>query len=111
MINSIIKDVVGRAIQEQVRQDKFGMITVTRVDTVKNLDSCQVYVTSIKHKHSLLESLSHDVFRIQQVLNEKLSAKRVPKIIFRLDKNAEYVSRIEELIDNLDSDSGHNPDR
>ncbi|KKP37618.1 hypothetical protein A2483_03820 [Candidatus Peregrinibacteria bacterium RIFOXYC2_FULL_33_13] len=101
ILNSIIKDEVSRIIQEKIEIKEFGLITVTRAVTAKNLDSCRVYVRSLIKQENLLNVLNKRIYHIQKELNPRLRLHKVPKIIFQLDENLEYVDNIEKILERI----------
>lgn len=101
ILNSIIKKVIAPLILKRHQNDIFGLITVNRVETAKNFDSCKVFVTSTLNQDKLVPMLNKNVHRIQTELNHTIRSRKVPKIIFRFDQNALEEVRILKLLDNL----------
>lgn len=102
-INSVIQHQIAELIQREIDKDLFGLVTVTLVDTSKDLSNCKVWISTMKKekRKELLRELNKQIYKIQKTINRNLYCKKVPKIIFKIDENPDYVDNIENKLKNL----------
>lgn len=102
-INNVIQHQIAELIHETVNKDIFGLVTVTLVDTAKDLSNCKVWISTMKteKRKELLKELNNHIYKIQKTINHKLYLKKVPKIIFKIDESLDYVNNIENKLKNI----------
>lgn len=100
-INELIRQEVGKLILKEVDISRETLITITRAETSPDLKNATVYITvlpEVKEQETLRE-VKFKVFDIQQELNKILRIKSIPKIEFKIDKQAHAEQKIYELMD------------
>jgi ribosome-binding factor A len=80
-----------------------AVVTLTRVIASGNLQQAKVYISVMPDEKApeALKILGQNVFDIQQILNEKLKMRPVPKILWVLEKATAEAQRIEEILDQI----------
>ncbi len=99
-VNSLVRQELGKILQEYLQGKDFSLVTITRVDTSPDLSYVDVYLDILEasQKQKILDFLNRNIYHIQQRLNKKLIMKYVPQIRFKIDTSQEYVDEIEKLI-------------
>jgi len=102
-INGLLKKEISNILLKGEGFDRNTLISITRVETTKDLVEAKVFVSIMPEEkiEEIMAFLEKDIYHIQQLLNRKLSLKRVPKIIFYVEKKLAQAGRIEEIIEQI----------
>jgi ribosome-binding factor A len=101
-VDKLIKEELGKIIQNDIEISKNTLITITRVKTLPNLSQSFVYISIMgPEEKEISEILKNKIYNIQQHLNKRLHMRPVPKIVFKLEKEIEKAARIEELLEKI----------
>ena len=100
-VNELIKRELGNIILKRYDFPNNVLVTVTNIETSRDLSECKVYVFVVPEKESAsaLGLLKSQVYGIQQALNRRLRMRPVPKIRFVEDKELEQAGKIEKILD------------
>ena len=107
-VSELIKEVVARAISERQIDNKVfdnSLVSVTKVKVSPDLQNATIFVSSFPMLNSkaLVDKLNQLAHRFRSIINHHVKLKYSPKIVFRYDDTLEEVSRINKLIDSIDS--------
>ncbi len=108
-INQVLKEYIGKFLEQEFHEPEIGLLTVTRVEVTPDLAEAKVWVSSYvssKSPQLILKKLRHQSRNVHFALREVLTTKTIPRIHFLLDETAAYVDRIEELL----RQAQHKPD-
>jgi len=97
-INALIKKHVAELLRKHLREDKFGMLTVTHVEAARGLDSCKVFISCMKNGHQMEEEVGKVIMKIQADLNKLLVMRRVPKLIIVRDNTSALTEKLDSLL-------------
>ncbi len=103
-LNSDILKYLSNIILTETRDELFKTITLTAVDTSKDLSYAKVYFTSISEiPHKDLEKEMNEASSylrgcLAKVLND---VRCIPSLHFEYDTSIEYATKIEKIINNL----------
>ncbi len=102
-VNQLIKKELGQIILREGDFSKNVLVTITRVETSRNLIHAKVYVSVLPETQSgkILEILSRQIFDIQQLLNKRLRMRPIPKIMFIEEKQTAEAGKIEQLLQEI----------
>lgn len=106
-INQLIKRELGRIIAKEIDFPPGILVSLTRVETQKDLRESKVYVGCIPEEYTpkALKILQKFIFDIQQKLNKRLKFRPVPKILFVKEKETAKAARVEELLAQLNKEN------
>ena len=78
-------------------------ITVTEVNVSPDLKNAKVYVMPLggKKKSDVLNSLNKATGRLKKIISSKLSLRKTPKLIFKIDETFEYAKKINEILNKI----------
>ena len=107
-VNESLRAVLAEAIGE-LKDPRIGFITVTGVDTSRDLAQATVYVSVLGSERKREKSLAgleaaHGV--LQRRIADELRLKRTPQLTFQYDPTVEQGVRMSKLIDDLVTDHG-----
>jgi ribosome-binding factor A len=96
-IESLIQQAVGRFILEL---EWPSLVTISRVRVTENLASAKIFISVFDDKNigTVKEILVKNLYEWQGRLIRGFSMKKVPKIRFIIDRSAENITRVGELL-------------
>ncbi|MFA5926220.1 MAG: 30S ribosome-binding factor RbfA [Parcubacteria group bacterium] len=102
-INELIKNTLAQVIQEEAEIPLGVFLTVTKVDTSRDLRYARVFVSVFPEKKfgETLRRLEKKVYSIQGILNKKLNMKPLPRIEFISDRTEAQADEIEKILKDL----------
>jgi ribosome-binding factor A len=114
-VNNSIKREISQIIQEELKDPRVGFVTITRVQTTKDLSLAKVFFSvlgSSVQADKVQDGLSSSAGFIRRLLAQRLRIRKMPELTFKLDKSVEYsidiMKKIEELRDESKEDSSSN---
>lgn len=105
-LNELLKKEIGQILTEELDRAPGEFVTVTYVDTSSDLQHAKVYITIFPaNSEKVLEArLNSTIYFIQQVLNDRMRMRPVPKIEWVLVKDPDKTQRLDELFDKIDKE-------
>jgi ribosome-binding factor A len=104
-LNSLLRHEISDIIQRQVKDPRLGdFVSVTLVEVSSDLKFAKVYISSMgteSEKKETLRVLSSAAGFIRHELGNRMQARRVPELNFRLDETIEKADRVLRLIDRI----------
>lgn len=103
-INAFLKTELSQLLEKYIQDEKTGLLTVTRIDTAADLSESRVWVSMLAGQLSeltCLKKLKQKSKLLQHEIRQKMSAHRIPRLKFLIDKNAEYVENIEKILQEI----------
>jgi len=101
-VDEAVRQVLGDAVAQDVKDPRVGFVTVTEVKTSPDLRHARVYVSVLgkpADQEASLEGLRSAHGYLQRRVAGELRMKNTPELTFVLDDTAEKAFRLEELID------------
>jgi ribosome-binding factor A len=103
-VNQLIKEEVSLLLQRELKDPRLGFVTVTEVDTSKDLRSAKIFVSVLggdeQWKASMTALTSARGF-VRNWLRQHLDLRVTPEIDFRPDRSMEHAARIQALLKGL----------
>ena len=107
-IDEAMKQVLSEGIPT-LKDPRIGFVTVTAVETSRDLDHAKVWVSvfgSDRQREKTLEALGGAVGVLQARINRELKLRRTPHLVFVYDRAVEHGVRMTHLIDELSPADG-----
>ncbi len=105
-VNQLIKEEISLLLQRELKDPRLGFVTVTEVETSKDLRTAKVFVSVLgeeaQWRASMAALLSARGF-IRNWLRQHLDLRITPELDFRADRSMEHAARIQELLRQLAS--------
>ncbi|MBD2870693.1 30S ribosome-binding factor RbfA [Paenibacillus arenilitoris] len=101
-----IKKELSQIIQTELKDPRIGFITVTGVEATSDLSQAKVFLSvlgSEEQKEATLKALANGTGYIRSELGKRMRLRHTPELIFKFDSSIEYGSRIEALLENINS--------
>lgn len=106
---------IARLIQQELKDPRLGMVTVSAVEVTRDMSYATVYITvlgdssHIKQTLAILEKASGF---LRKELSRLITLRSMPTLRFRYDESVEKGNRLASLIDNaVSEDRQHQKDR
>ena len=102
-INSLLKEVISYVIRLDLKNYSIPeLLTVTEVDTSKDLQHAKVYVSLINatpdEENNLIEELQKCASSIAYISSKKVIMRYFPKLTFRIDNSLDEYMKIDNLL-------------
>ena len=108
-VNQLIKEEISMLLQRELKDPRLGFVTVTEVETSKDLRSAKIFVSVLgddaQWKASMAALVSARGF-VRNWLRQHLDLRVTPEIEFRPDHSMEHAARIQALLKDLQQTSG-----
>jgi ribosome-binding factor A len=103
-VNQLIKEEISMLLQRELKDPRLGFVSVTEVETSKDLRAAKVYVSVLggddQWKASMAALTSARGF-VRNWLRQHLDLRVTPDIEFRPDRSMEHAARIQALLKDL----------
>jgi ribosome-binding factor A len=100
-INQLIKEEVSTLLQRELKDPRLGFVTVTEVETAKDLRVAKVFVSVLgdaRQWEGSLAALTSARGFVRNWLRQHLDLRITPEIDFRPDHSMEHAARIQSLL-------------
>ena len=107
-VNQLIKEEVSTLLQRELKDPRLGFVTVTEVETSKDLRVAKVFVSVLGDEAqwaASLAALGSARGFVRQWLRHNLDLSVTPEIDFRADRSMEHAARIQALLRRLNDDA------
>ncbi len=101
-VDVAMRQVLGDALAQELKDPRIGFVTVTDVKTSSDLRHARVYVSVLgtdAEQEATLDGLRSAQGFLQGRVASELRLKRTPELTFELDMTAERAARLERLIE------------
>jgi ribosome-binding factor A len=100
-VNEAIKEIIGNAISQDLKDPRVGFVTLTGVDTAADLSHAKVFVSVYgkqSEKDATLEGLRAARSFLQRLVSDELDLKRTPVLEFEYDSTVDRGMRIQAIL-------------
>lgn len=100
-VNEAIKEIIGTALAQNLKDPRIGFVTLTGVDTAPDLSHAKVFVSVYgkkAEKDATLEGLRAARAYLQKLIGNELPLKRVPNLEFVYDTSVDQGMRIQAIL-------------
>ena len=113
-LNSLLRQEISDLLQRQVKDPRLGsFISVTSVDIAPDMSYARVFVSrfgSESDKKETIAALNSAAGYIRRELGDRMKARRIPELSFRLDETIEKANNVLRIIDRLDEETKSDSD-
>lgn len=101
-LNEILREEVSKILQREIDISRDTLITISRVETSKDLKNSTVSITILpeEKEEETLSQIQKQIYFIQKTLNRTLRTKPVPRLRFGIDKITKAEQKVYEALDN-----------
>ena len=100
-VNQLIKEEISTLLQRELKDPRLGFVTVTEVETAKDLRVAKVFVSVLGDERqwtSSLAALTSARGFVRNWLRQHLDLRITPDLDFRPDHSLEHAARIQSLL-------------
>jgi ribosome-binding factor A len=100
-VNQLIKEEVSTLLQRELKDPRLGFVTVTEVETSKDLRLAKVFVSVLGDERQWAASLAALASArgfVRNWLRQHLDLRVTPEIDFRADRSMEHAAKIQSLL-------------
>ena len=110
-VNHQMKRVIGEILQREFEDSRLTFVTITGVDTTKDLRHAKVYFSVLGNAKQIEDAqkrLDHARGLIRRFVGQKLVMRYLPELVFVYDNSAEISARIEQTLQEIQDDFKEN---
>ena len=105
-VAALIRRELSQLLINGIRDERIqrSMVTITKVEVSKDLQYCKVFVSIYgeeSHKNLVMSGLDSASSFLKGELGRKLQFRRVPEIVFQLDRGLEKGTSVLTLLERL----------
>lgn len=103
-IAGIIQKEISEIIQFSLKDPKIGFITITDVTVTNDLSIAKIYVSFLGQKlreEAGMKALDRSRGYLRSELAKRMTIRKVPELIFKLDDSLERGNKIERIISEI----------
>lgn len=102
-VNALIRKELADLMQKELDFPDGVLVTVTRVETAKDLRESRAFVSTIPEKKSdeICALLNREIHRFWKRIARRLKMRSIPRIKFVEEKKTVQASEIEEVLERL----------
>jgi ribosome-binding factor A len=100
-INEALKEIIGDALAQELKDPRIGFVTLTGVDTAPDLSRAKVFVSVYgkqAEKEATLEGLRAARPFLQRLIGDELPLRRIPTLEFLYDSSVDRGMRIQAML-------------
>jgi ribosome-binding factor A len=100
-VNEAIREIIGTALTQDLKDPRIGFVTLTGVDTTPDLAHAKVFLSVYgkqAEKDATLEGLRAARPYLQRLISDELKIKRTPALEFVYDASVDQGMRIQALL-------------
>jgi ribosome-binding factor A len=90
---------LAQIIQQEVKDPRVGMVTITAVEVSREFEHAKIYITVLGDESLTLEGLNKASGFLRRELAHRLKLRTTPKLHFHYDHSLEEGMRLSDLID------------
>lgn len=105
-VNQVIREEISLLLQRELKDPRLGFVTVTEVETTRDLRLAKVFVSVLGDERqwsASLAALASAKGFIRNWLRQHLNFRVTPELEFRADRSMEHAARIQELLKQLNA--------
>lgn len=102
-VNKHIHRTFGDILQKEADIPEGAMVTISRVETAQNLQSCTVwiYISPLERESKVMDQLKGQMYDLQGSLNRKLYMHPLPRIKLRIDHGLVHAETVNKKLHEL----------
>jgi len=108
-VNQLIKEEISTLLQRELKDPRLGFVTVTEVETAKDLRVAKVFVSVLgdqRQWEGSMAALASARGFVRNWLRQHLDLRVTPEIDFRPDHSMEHAAKIQSLLKQVQEPKG-----
>lgn len=107
-VDDLLRSEIARILQREVKDPRVAMTTVSYVRVTRDLSRAEVGISTLgseDERGAALTALKRAQGFVRSQLARNVRLRRVPELVFILDRGAEHSQKISEILESLNDDS------
>ncbi len=102
-LNELLKVEISKTLLEELDLENDVLITVVRVSVSHTLEHATAWISILPDAKTkaVFDYLNKNIYAIQQVLNDRLIMRKIPKLTFKIDETEKHAAHIEKMLENI----------
>jgi ribosome-binding factor A len=103
-VQEVIREEMGKILQEELHDPRIGFVTVTRVEMTDDLRYAKIYYSVLGSKKDIqatTSALNSAAGFIRRLIAQRVNLRFVPEIILKLDTSSREAIRLEEIFQEI----------
>jgi ribosome-binding factor A len=103
-VNQLVKEEISAVLLRELKDPRLGFVSVTEVETSKDLRTAKVFVSVLgdeRQWQASLTALQSARGFIRNWLRSHLDLRVTPTLDFRADRSMEHAAKIQTILDRL----------
>ncbi len=96
-----VKYIISHLIQNEIKDPRLGMVSVTGVEMTRDLSLCKVFVSVLGNEQDIedsMKALNSSAAFMRKQLAQRAQLRRTPTLEFIYDDSLIYGAKIDKLI-------------
>jgi ribosome-binding factor A len=113
MVGGLLREVLSRLLQEEARDPRLALVTVTDVRVSRDLYHAKVFVSKLgseAERAAAVEVLNHAASYFRREIARRTRLRRAPELVFEEDTALQGGMRVSRLLDELERERTSGPD-
>ena len=87
--------------------EKYGLITVACVVVSSDIKEAKVFISLLdkKQENKLIKEIEDTRNHIQIEIASRIQLRRTPRLVFKIDKIQDRITKVEKLLEEIESES------
>ncbi len=102
-VNSLLQQELSNYWEKEIELPKNTILSVSRVEVTSSFDQAFVYISvwPVEKQEEILFDLKHNIYQTQKFIDKRLSMRKVPKLVLRVDEQSSSRREVEDILDSL----------
>jgi ribosome-binding factor A len=108
-LDSQIRAELMDLLQREMKDPRLGFVTITRVETARDLGSARVWVSVYgdeSERAASMDALARAAPWLRRKLGERLQVRHVPQLVMRPDDSIEAGDRVLRILREIEDERG-----
>ncbi len=106
-LDSQIRQELMELLQREMKDPRIGFVTITRVETARDLGSARVWVSVLgtpEEQQTAVKALTDAAPWLRRQLGDRLTIRHIPQLLIRHDDSIEAGDRVLRLLRELEDE-------
>ena len=107
-VEDLLRSEIARILQREVKDPRVNLATVSHVRVARDLSRATVSVSVLgdeSEREATIKTLQRAQGFIRSQLARSVRLRRVPEMVFSLDRGAEHSQKISQILEKIHDDS------
>lgn len=109
-VAAILRRELSDIIQQEVKDPRVGLASITRVEVSPDMSYARVYVSVFageEERREAIEALTGAQGFVRRQLAPRIRLRTIPRLNFLLDQSLEHAENISRLLNQIDTPTDH----